>query len=1361
MKNSRWQANKIGLINFWYYDEQEFCFANGNMLLRGSNGSGKSVTMQSVVPLLLDGNMSPERLDPFGSRDRKMSSYLLEEDDERQERTGYLYLEFKREESDVYLTVGMGIRARKGKPLDKWYFYLSDGRRISKDFWLYKRTEDKMTLTKKELEYRLLDGGGVFDRQQDYMEYVNRQIFGFETTEEYKELIDLLIQLRTPKLSRGFKPSLINEILSDSLQPLSDDDLRPMSEAIENMDSMTMNLKARREARQAAEKINRVYGRYNQLLLFQKAKQYEEGNALKKSLAEKQKEKEAGIRQCEKRIEKYRQRYQELAAELEALDKEKESLNASDAVFLKKQEIDLSGRAEREHKSIEEKEVQLEKKNEQYVEVKSRVKELQDKREEKAEAVKELLEEMQEYADDMAFPEHAFLCGELEPDQEYNFDTHITQMTKWKQEIDEGFQLLEQADLRRRQLDEKEQKLDQKKRESDLAERRVMECVTLLSEACGEYKEQVYDQNARNTELKLPPELLKEISQFADHYGEHSDYEVVRQKIFGEYLLVKGELNKRKDRLDVLLGENEDSIASVEEELRQWEESREPEPERCEAVKKNREWLQEKKIPYKEFYKTVEFGNELSQEQCGRLEEALLQMGILDALVIEEQYREAVQKADPGMCDHYLFVSGERNQNSMIDILDLNDEVNDIFFNQRITGILESIGRGKDGITSVAEDGSYRLGILEGTVTRTYEAGYIGVKARERLRQAEIHRLQTVREELETVKKQLQDDIDNIEKRMILLDKELDALPKEEGMRAAWLMKAEAARELSYLQKELSALEEEIREMTGVLQEIGKKAAVIAERLYLPCRMETFAKAKSSGALYQENMYVLKSEQAGCVQFRIRIQDQEYTLEKLDEDMDQIRYDLNQCRRSLGSIEEELGSVREQLKLTNYEEIQDRLDYCLKRLIAIPGEKEACVEGETKEKAEMDKAGEARDKAAAELLELEPKILFYKESFEKERELGYVETAGEGKGAADMVGYLEAEAGAWSKEDTVSRLNQVYFENKGFLSEYQITQTEIFEEIDQRMPGMYPSAKRSDIYARFKGIKVGFQEFLTYLDEEIIELEQLIKDGDRELFEDILANTVSRKIRNKINGSYAWVDQMNGLMNAMNTSSGLRLSLRWRSKTAEHENQLDTKELVDLLKKDYRSMKPEEADKLSRHFRSKVEEARRSTKDSNGTVSFYQVMKDTLDYRKWFEFQLFCQKGGEKVKELTNSVFGTFSGGEKAMAMYVPLFSAVVAKYKGGREDAPRIISLDEAFAGVDNRNIRDMFRLMTEFKFDFIINSQVLWGDCDTLNALAIYQLLRPENAKFVTVMPYLWNGHMKESIEDEQQMEQRVMQM
>ena len=131
------------------------------------------------------------------------------------------------------------------------------------------------------------------------------------------------------------------------------------------------------------------------------------------------------------------------------------------------------------------------------------------------------------------------------------------------------------------------------------------------------------------------------------------------------------------------------------------------------------------------------------------------------------------------------------------------------------------------------------------------------------------------------------------------------------------------------------------------------------------------------------------------------------------------------------------------------------------------------------------------------------------------------------------------------------------------------------------------------------------------------------------------------------------------------------------------------------------------------------------------------------------------QKNGERQRELTNSIFGTFSGGEKAMAMYVPLFSAVVAKYDGARQDAPRLLSLDEAFAGVDNRNIRDMFRLMSELGFDFIINSQVLWGDYDTLDAIAVHQLLRPQNAKFVSVMSSVWNGKKRTLYDDESALE------
>ena len=108
---NRWKMHKLGFLNFWLYDQEEFLIKDGHILLRGSNASGKSITTQSFIPFLLDGNKSPERLDPFGSRDRKMEFYLLG-DGEQEESTGYLYLEFKKSNTEEYLTIGIGMRAQ-------------------------------------------------------------------------------------------------------------------------------------------------------------------------------------------------------------------------------------------------------------------------------------------------------------------------------------------------------------------------------------------------------------------------------------------------------------------------------------------------------------------------------------------------------------------------------------------------------------------------------------------------------------------------------------------------------------------------------------------------------------------------------------------------------------------------------------------------------------------------------------------------------------------------------------------------------------------------------------------------------------------------------------------------------------------------------------------------------------------------------------------------------------------------------------------------------------------------------------------------------------------------------------------------
>ena len=96
--NNRWKMNRIGFVNFWLYDEEIFELEDGKICFRGGNGSGKSITTQSIISFLMDGDRSPERLDSFGGKDRKMEYYLLG-DGEKEDETGYVFLEFRKGET--------------------------------------------------------------------------------------------------------------------------------------------------------------------------------------------------------------------------------------------------------------------------------------------------------------------------------------------------------------------------------------------------------------------------------------------------------------------------------------------------------------------------------------------------------------------------------------------------------------------------------------------------------------------------------------------------------------------------------------------------------------------------------------------------------------------------------------------------------------------------------------------------------------------------------------------------------------------------------------------------------------------------------------------------------------------------------------------------------------------------------------------------------------------------------------------------------------------------------------------------------------------------------------------------------------
>lgn len=171
---------------------------------------------------------------------------------------------------------------------------------------------------------------------------------------------------------------------------------------------------------------------------------------------------------------------------------------------------------------------------------------------------------------------------------------------------------------------------------------------------------------------------------------------------------------------------------------------------------------------------------------------------------------------------------------------------------------------------------------------------------------------------------------------------------------------------------------------------------------------------------------------------------------------------------------------------------------------------------------------------------------------------------------------------------------------------------------------------------------------------------------------------------------------------------------------------------------------------VSGHFRAKVRSARQAAMEQGIPANYADLIRTVLDYRTWYEFHLYYQRDGEGKKELTNSAFSKFSGGEKAMAMYVPLFASVSAQYKKASETCPKLLALDEAFAGVDDRNIGAMFELVGTLDFDYIMNSQALWGCYSSVKKLNIVELHRQGNASFVTLLRYFWDGSVRVLQED-----------
>ena len=114
----RFVLKRCGLISLFHYANQVFEAEDGHLLLRGSNGSGKSTAMELIVPLLFDGNLSGlepldvgraalDRLPPAAGRALPAPARLL---------VGAV-----RACGDHWVTLALGVRMSQDTRHDPWF----------------------------------------------------------------------------------------------------------------------------------------------------------------------------------------------------------------------------------------------------------------------------------------------------------------------------------------------------------------------------------------------------------------------------------------------------------------------------------------------------------------------------------------------------------------------------------------------------------------------------------------------------------------------------------------------------------------------------------------------------------------------------------------------------------------------------------------------------------------------------------------------------------------------------------------------------------------------------------------------------------------------------------------------------------------------------------------------------------------------------------------------------------------------------------------------------------------------------------------------------------------------------------------
>ena len=1319
----RWQPLRAGLVDLFHYDYEEFHFRDGHLLLRGNNGTGKSKVLALLLPFLLDGDISPHRVEPDGDPSKRMEwNLLLGGRHPHSERTGYTWIEFGRLDVDGsprFVTLGIGLRAVQGRPVATWFFVTEQ--RIGAELFLV--SAGRSPLRKDALVEAVGDRGIVVETAERYRRAVNEALFDL-APERYDALLTLLVQLRQPALSKRPDERRLSAALTEALPPLDPAVVSDVAEAFRSLEEEKAALLGLTEARDTAAGFLGAYQAYARIAARRRAAESRTTQSRYDETGRRLGEARTQLEQAQAAETAVASRLAELATEQEQARRAEEVLRASpemrSAQELHRLQSEASRTAELGARADRELAAALAELGRREVAVKA--------------ATAELAAADTEVAAALAEAGVAAVAARLPvPAADAAARPVVEQALRGQAEaVVHLRRLLAAVAAAAGALRDAERAVEDAAGERD----RAAEAVTVAQAATAQAATGLVAAARR----ALPSFVELRLS---DPEGTLERLQLWTETLHGDWPLGVEVGAAARTAVDSL-ARLDSGLVAREQALHEERTGLEGERQRLESGEQvgphsspTRDAAARAGRPGAPLWQLVDFVDGLDEVHRAGLEAALQAGGLLDAWVTPDgallDDDDIVVTAGPPL--------GAPLAAALRPAVGPEAPVAD----QVVAAVLAGIGLGAGtGDTWVATDGRFRVGVLEGR-WRKPTAQYVGAGARAAARLIRLAEIATAVADIERRLARLQQQRLVVQTRRTAVDADLAVLPDDRPLRDAAAAETGRVTGLAEREERLHerslALERARGEFTaaqdvrdrdadatglpaGAAELSVVEAALADYRVALARLWPALAQRDGAGARADGS----QTELVGAQEVHVR-RAAEMRLAHLDAEGAQAARDA--LRGTVGAavaeVERRLGDAqarRRALRDEDHRLAAQRLE--LRDAVgAARGSAEELADRLADDAVVRQRAVEGlRSFAATGLLAVALPALEIPDPAAEWAPTPAVLLA---RSVETQLSGTEDGEPAWAR---ATRLVQEQLAVLG----------EVLSRAGDALSPL-PTDHGIVVTATWRGREVPVSELAAGLDTELADRERLLSARERTLLENHLVSDVASRLQELIRAAEGEVASMNRELAERPTSTGMQLRFTWVPREDGPTGLAQARQR--LLRQQSDAWSEDDRTAVGAFLQQEIAEVQ--LRDPAGTWSDH--LREALDYRAWHSFRIERRQDGR-----WRPATGPASGGERVLAATIPLFAAASAHYaSAGSPHAPRLVLLDEAFAGVDDDSRAKCLGLLAAFDLDYVLTSEREWGCYPTVPGLAIAQLSRRDGIDAVLVTRWEWDGRARSAVEVE----------